>query len=704
MSEIPKKYTIDNAKNDIQNLQDQNSYDFQEIKRVDGLIKDYDKRDLQAINMNNLINKKIQDDYENIKKTIIDENVSITLNKKIDENTNKITDVRQQSDTLDKKIDEITNKITDVSSQLDNKANKDDVARISSGTPLFVNSESSMTDITKNYVNTNDGYLYTYNGTTFVKSNLKYQEMGLSDGQVTRNKTTFYKLSNKGNLFEKDKITSGKYINGSNGSWINQADLNESYYIEIDVNKSYKFNFTSHITYFDKELNRISGYATISVSPDTNVTLINVPTNAKYVRMSVYTSRLDIAVFSEASYFDYNLKNLYIDNSLILTEKNIEDIEYDGYKIKNESISREKLDFSTLSEFNNLIVKNKIQYLGYLYSIDGSKIYGDYGTIIFTVDELDLVHETYSYNFDSYITFWSSDKTFISGYMQASLGGVNKENLKNIPDNVYYIYMSIYKSAEEYGVFANAKYFKHGLKTKYKDNSLVVLPNNFNENIFSNIYDKSFLFFGDSWCVGNTSAPGGWADWLKNKHPSITKKNCGVHGADWEQCYSYWIENTEKWNSLSDDYDYIIIEAYTNGLYGTVSSLSKQLGTIDEYTYYNSVEEIEAALGNTFAKDLEKCIYKITERWVGKKIGVMFPYKSVAMLKEDNAFRVFREQVFKCCRKYNVPVFDNFDSCNIQSYRTDFVEKYYFEQDGTHLNSLGYDLICPSIESWINSL
>ena len=29
MSETPKKYNIDNAKNDIENLQDQNKYDFQ---------------------------------------------------------------------------------------------------------------------------------------------------------------------------------------------------------------------------------------------------------------------------------------------------------------------------------------------------------------------------------------------------------------------------------------------------------------------------------------------------------------------------------------------------------------------------------------------------------------------------------------------------------------------------------------------------
>ena len=69
MSEIPKKYTIDNAKNDIQHLQDQNKYDFQEIKRLNELINDYEKRVLQAINFNNQINKKIQYNYENLKKT-----------------------------------------------------------------------------------------------------------------------------------------------------------------------------------------------------------------------------------------------------------------------------------------------------------------------------------------------------------------------------------------------------------------------------------------------------------------------------------------------------------------------------------------------------------------------------------------------------------------------------------------------------------
>ena len=95
------EYNINNAKNDIQNLQDQNKYDFQEIKRLDGLIKEYDKRVTQSINFNNLINKKIESDYNKIKKIILDENVSATLDKKIDDVINKINELEERINNLE---------------------------------------------------------------------------------------------------------------------------------------------------------------------------------------------------------------------------------------------------------------------------------------------------------------------------------------------------------------------------------------------------------------------------------------------------------------------------------------------------------------------------------------------------------------------------------------------------------------------------
>ena len=78
-------------------------------------------------------------------------------------------------------------------SQLEEKANKDDVANISSGTPLFASAVSEMIDTTRNYVNTTDGYLYTYNSTTneFEKSTIQYQATGLNDKSIFAEKLAY---------------------------------------------------------------------------------------------------------------------------------------------------------------------------------------------------------------------------------------------------------------------------------------------------------------------------------------------------------------------------------------------------------------------------------------------------------------------------------------------------------------------------------
>ena len=126
-------YNIDNVKNDIENLQDQNKYDFQEIKRLDGLIKEYDKRVTQSINFNNLINKKIESDYNNIKKIILDENVSVALDKKIDDKYNSNIS----------KIEEVQ---ANVSKQLDTKANKIDLEAERARIDLLTKIESGQTE------------------------------------------------------------------------------------------------------------------------------------------------------------------------------------------------------------------------------------------------------------------------------------------------------------------------------------------------------------------------------------------------------------------------------------------------------------------------------------------------------------------------------------------------------------------------------
>ena len=131
---------------------------------------------------------------------------------------------------------------TSLSSQLDKKANLNDVAKISSGTPLFANSTDEMTDITKNYVNTTDGYLYVYNNGSFVSSGVKYQEKGLSDFEVKERYLSLTTLTN--NLFDIDKIEKGKAgsINQSNKFIIsNNATWSLSNFFEAEQNIEYWF-------------------------------------------------------------------------------------------------------------------------------------------------------------------------------------------------------------------------------------------------------------------------------------------------------------------------------------------------------------------------------------------------------------------------------------------------------------------------------
>lgn len=85
-------------------------------------------------------------------------------------------------------FDTIGKRLNDFDEHLETKANKNDVAKISSGTPIFVDSVEEMTDTTKNYVNLNDKYVYIYNGSGFEKTDVLYQAQGIEDKSVTSEK------------------------------------------------------------------------------------------------------------------------------------------------------------------------------------------------------------------------------------------------------------------------------------------------------------------------------------------------------------------------------------------------------------------------------------------------------------------------------------------------------------------------------------
>lgn len=125
MSDIDINRVLQN----IKELQDQNAIDFQqwkrlgqEIKRLEGKIKTSDTH-------LNLLMKKIKSDYESLRKVIVDENVSIQLNNKIDENKKEIN----------KKVDNETfyNSLNKINKQIDTKADKVDLNTLESRMDTF---------------------------------------------------------------------------------------------------------------------------------------------------------------------------------------------------------------------------------------------------------------------------------------------------------------------------------------------------------------------------------------------------------------------------------------------------------------------------------------------------------------------------------------------------------------------------------------
>lgn len=87
---------VNKIQQNVKELQDQNSIDFQQWKRLGKNIEKLsEKIKLSDTNLK-LLMKKIKNDYENLKKIIIDENIQVQLNNKIEKNKNEIVDSKNK--------------------------------------------------------------------------------------------------------------------------------------------------------------------------------------------------------------------------------------------------------------------------------------------------------------------------------------------------------------------------------------------------------------------------------------------------------------------------------------------------------------------------------------------------------------------------------------------------------------------------------
>ena len=512
----------------------------------------------------------------------------------------------------------------------------------------------------------------------------------IANGQVTREKTNFYDFSLDGNLVNDLTVTKGRgyHANGNLNETGTKAMITiyKSQLNFVDGGIKITYNRSCDFAFWGAQNEFISGYFYQHVNDTQTADINNIPVTADHVTITFNIAEVDNIVVCKKQNYKAGLKGIYTDKRLSLSANQLTG----------------KIDMTQLGDIKiypngNLITRlNTIK--GY-YDTNGNYVLNAQSVVI----ELEE-GQTYKFNFNTIYTFWDENGKFIRGAHQGSLSGTTNTidfNSTNIPSNAKVLKMLIFDEDLNRAVISKVDYFKVGLKPQYIIDGLVASDKDESSSIVNPLHGKKAVFLGDSWCAGNAESGGTWVSRIKTNNPSMTVTNYGLHGADWAQCSIHVLDHADKL-AVMKEADYIIIEAYTNGLYGDVSGLTKPLGEINEFNYMR-LQQIEA-LPDTYAKDLEKALYRIVTECTGKKIGVIFPYKAVAHLSETNAFRVFRAQVLACCRKYNIPVFDNFDGCNIPSWHTELRKEYYFQNDGVHLNAKGYDLITPPIEAWMKTL
>lgn len=109
---------------DIEDLKEQNSLDLQDNRNLRKEIEKLEKQLKDKSKLNDLKMKKIESDYAKLKRVIIDENVSVTLNNKIDtskkELKNKIdTSNKELNEKIETNRTEVNDKISKVNEQLE---------------------------------------------------------------------------------------------------------------------------------------------------------------------------------------------------------------------------------------------------------------------------------------------------------------------------------------------------------------------------------------------------------------------------------------------------------------------------------------------------------------------------------------------------------------------------------------------------------
>ena len=339
-------YDINSQQVDIENLFKQNVNDLASIKELYRKLKELEEKITQIKYIDSKLADKLKKDYESLKRVILNENIQIQLSNRIDETkTTLINNIDKLNSQLDSEIYNIklnlNNNVNELITQINDKASKDDVAKISNGTPLFASNTTEMTDITKNYVNTTDGYLYIYSGGSWVKTTVKYQSTGIAEGSVGTREIS-KSLGKVLGVRVVDFTTVGGYIN-NNHAFVSNGGFNTTSPIYLQEGEEIYF-----------KTNGIANnmYVLSITNSESTVYRDGILCTTSGLKEYTYTAKEDCyIVISGAS------KSISVDNIVTLTD-NIKKVE--------EKVNKNTATINTLINKKNVFIVGNSETADYI--------------------------------------------------------------------------------------------------------------------------------------------------------------------------------------------------------------------------------------------------------------------------------------------------------------------------------------------------
>ena len=521
------------------------------------------------------------------------------------------------------------------------------------------------------------------------------------DRQVTRCKTSFYSISKNGNLIDRDAIIKGKYIDNTG---IEKNGNNETDFIPIDISKTYRFNFVSFVTFWNENRVFINGYIQGSVTPSTPVDLKNIPSDAKFVRLSVYDSALHECVFSEKSLFSNQLTTKFEDYNVAIKKEQIEDFQVETKDFTNK-LDRDVLNFYSYSDYSNLFIPSLVKEGGF-YSNTGAwnESNNHVSTHLIPINP----SKKYKHNIYSFISFWGENEEFISGYIEGS-GGVNKpQNLRNIPSTANYVRFSIELKDISKTVVSLEEVFTLDLGYKFIDNDLIIDENNLDKSLLQKINSssttiagKTINFLGDSITYG---FDGTNATRVTKPYPTLVGEILGVRvnnygisgstiGGDGKTSTEHNILGNTPMNIRyvdMDNADYVLV-----------------LGGVNDYTVDRRIPlGVKGDNTNlTFYGALKILIEGLIAKYPNSRIGFITPLRKINDHSPNvygNHLKEYRNAIIEMCEEYSIPVLDLFTKggcyANISDWRSQNLP------DGLHPNQSFYEKMAIQISSFIESI